>query len=205
MRFWIILLVLLAPQWGLAQSTSKDFVLGTYILNNGQNIRQQGQLKLRRYDKLLVQKPDGKTIKYTPDQVSSFWLNGHRYTTASNFIGKSIELKNAFVILLDSGQVMLMRFDYDIPSGMEKLGIPPISHIFLLGSGQQNRPTRVEHGIFLPTGQMFREAVRPYFSGRLDLIKLLDEEVITFNNLPEAIHSVNQNTPFTLPVRPTKN
>ncbi len=205
MRFWLVLLVLLVPQWGLTQAPSKNFVPGTYILSNGKGVRQQGQLTLRSYDKLLVQKPDGKIIKYSPDEVTSLWLNGQHYTTAGNFIGTRVELKKAFVILLDSGQVMLMRFNYDIPSGMEKLGMPPISHIFLLSSENQNRPTRVEHGIFLPTGQIFREAVRPYFSGRPDLTKLLDEEVITFNNLPEAIHAVNNNTPFILLETPTKN
>lgn len=205
MRFCLILGVLLAPQMVSAQSTSKDFVPGTYILNNGQSVRQQGQLKLKSHDKLLVQKPDGKNIKYTPDQVSSFWMNDHRYTTADNFIGKSTELKKAFVVLLDSGQVMLMRYDYYMPSGLEKLGMPPISHIFLLKSARQIQLTRVEHGMFLPTDQMFREAVRPYFSGRPDLVKLLDEKIITFNNLPAAIHAVNHNTLFVLYETPNTN
>lgn len=204
MRFMLIIGALIVPHLVVAQSAPKDFSAGTYILNDGHNTRQQSQLKLRGYNKLLVKAADGKVVKYTPAQISAFWLNGQQYITVGHFIGTDVELESAFVALVDSGRVMLTRFNYEAPKGIERLGLVPDTHVFLLKNAQDSRPTRVEHGIFLPGGKVFIAAVRPYIASRPDLVKLLDENIITFNNLPAAIHALNTNTPFTPPEAPVK-
>ncbi|MGI4834664.1 MAG: hypothetical protein ACRYFK_14510 [Janthinobacterium lividum] len=141
---------------------------------------------------------DGKTAKLTPEQVTSFRISDHKYVTASGFHvmggigGADIDL--VFVEQLDSGQVVLMRYEYSV-------GAPMASGSASLSTYVLSTPTipgvaAAQAGAYSNGGKKFREVVRPYFNGRPDLQKQVEEKRITAENLPEAVHAFNTNLPF---------
>jgi hypothetical protein len=208
MHFYLLLALLLLPEAVSAQ-LFKGFEIGSYILNDNRKVRQQGNLKLQSNSKLLAKNAAGETIKLTPEQVYSVWLGSKHYVTIGGFNVKSglggTDVDMAFVEQLDSGRVILMRYDYNIatpgamgPGGMSYGGGFSTS-AYLLDGLYAGSVTVAQGGTYSNGGKQFREAVRPYLASRSDLVKLLDEKRITTANLPEAIHALNHNLPFNPP------
>jgi hypothetical protein len=207
MRVLLFNLILLTPLCVKAQ-LFKGFTDGSYILNDSRQVRQQGQLKLQSSQKLLVKASDGKTIKLMPEQVYSFWLGNQHYVTAGGFNVKAglggAEVDLAFVEQLDSGKVILMRYEYSgapmatgANGGMSYDGRSS-SSAYLLDGLYAGSITVAQSGTYSSGGKQFREAVRPYLASRPDLVKLLDDKQITEHNLQAAIHALNHNLPLNL-------
>jgi hypothetical protein len=209
MRFYLLLAVLLLPEITLAQ-LFKGFETGSYILNDSRQVRQKGQLKLQSSQRLLVKDTDGKTIKLTPEQIYSFYQGNRHYVTIGGFHVKGglggAEIDLAFVEQLDSGKVVLMRYDYSIgapmtmgASGGMSYGGSSSNSAYLLDGLYAGSITVAQSGTYSSSSKQFREAVRPYLASRPDLVKLLDDKQITTSNLQAAIHALNHNLPFNSP------
>ncbi len=210
MRFPLLILFvgLLFPQLVLAQIFSQ-FESGSYVLKSNQNQRHNCELKLRGNSVLMVKDSTvGKNLKLTPNEVSSFRIGQHKFIVAQNFdvpasIASGFE-DQAFVELLDSGQVILMRYEFTSGSavmmgagGTMSPGGSTSSELYLLrwATGHEISPipaNQVTHG-----GPKFREALLPFFSTRPDLAKLLKEKRIILDDLPGVIHALNTNQEFT--------
>jgi hypothetical protein len=210
MHFYLLLAFLILPEVVLAQ-LFKGFETGSYILNDNSKVRQKGDLKLQSSTKLVVRTATQETIKLTPEQVYSVWLGSKHYVTIGGFNVKSglggTDVDMAFVEQLDSGRVILMRYDYSVgvagsggPGGMSYGGSSSAS-AYLLDGLYAGSVTVAQSGTYSNGGKQFREAVRPYLASRSDLVKLLDDKRITTANLPEAIHALNHNLPFNPPPR----
>jgi len=207
MRFLLLTFGLLLPQLGWAQLFGGGFADGSYILSDSRLIRLQGQLKLQSSSKLVVKNEAGKNLAFTPYEVCSFRIGSQKYVTAGGFhviggIG-GVDIDRAFVQQLDSGVVVLLRYDYSVGTptmnawgGMSGGGGWGLSTFLLSGSSIPG-VTAAQASPYSSSGKKFREAVRPYFAGRPDLQKLLDTKRINANNLAAAVHAFNTNSPFT--------
>jgi hypothetical protein len=209
MNVYLLLAFLLLPEVVLAQ-LFKSFESGSYILNDSRKVRQQGNLKLQSSSKLLVKNAAGETIKLTPEQVYSFWQGSKHYVTIGGFHVKGglggADVEMAFVEQLDSGRVILMRYDYNVgapmtmgPTGGMSYGGSSSNSAYLLDGLYAGSVTVAQSGTYSNGGKQFREAVRPYLASRPDLVELLDNKRISTSNLQEAIHALNHNLPFNPP------
>lgn len=211
MRIFQLAIIVLSPGLGWAQMRGNRFENGSYVLNDSRNLRQQGQLKLQSGSKLLVKTADGKTIKLKPEQIHSFRISNRKYVTASNFHVKGglggTDADNVFVEQLDSGQVVLLTYEYSIGAGAPMMGAGGgMSYggsselsTYLLSRPGESRVTAAQGSFYTGGGKQFREAVRPYLSSRPDLVKLLDEKRISSDNLEAVIQALNHNQPFSPP------
>ena len=127
MRFssFLLLVGLLVPQTLLAQFNS--FESGSYVLYTSPAVLHQSSLKLRGNDQLIAKDEKGKKLNLTPQQVRSFRIGSQKYTTAGDFevnpgsiFGNVVE--RVFVEQLDSGKVLLLRYEYSTGGGAPMMG-----------------------------------------------------------------------------------
>ncbi|GAB3651568.1 hypothetical protein GCM10027594_26630 [Hymenobacter agri] len=185
------------------------FENGSYVLNESRNTRQQGQLKLQSSQKLLVKAANGKTIKLTPEQVASFRIDTRKYVTVGNFHvrgGLNADIAKGFAEQLDSGRVVLLNYTYSDggapimgAGGMNYGGGNYESHAYLLNWPGESEVIPVQGSFYTGGGKQFREAVRPFLFSRPDLEKLLDDKLISSDDLPTVIHALNNNLPYRAP------
>ncbi|SMB97915.1 hypothetical protein SAMN00120144_2274 [Hymenobacter roseosalivarius DSM 11622] len=198
MRLFLLLLAnLLLSKIALAQF-SKKFEVGSYVLIENRNERQYGQLKLRSEKKLRVKSPEGNAFRLKPNQVHNFRIGSRHYIVAKDFHlsenSHSIDVKAAFVERLDSGQIVLMRYDHFINTGANWLFLYRYPIAVYLLSDPSSSAFNLVYNYF--NKSLFREQVRPFLTMSPDLIQMLDKGKITFYNLPSAIHALNNNSPF---------
>jgi hypothetical protein len=204
MRLFFLLTGLLLPQVLLAQFNS--FEPGSYVLTNRPNIRHECKLKLRSNEQLVVKDANGKNQKLTAYEVLSFRLGERKYTTAGGFqvsagIGSDI-VSRAFVEQLDSGQVVLLSYEYSTAGapvmgagGTMMYGMGGSTRtLYLLRRGYSLSP--IPANSLSGGGKKFREALLPYMNARPDLAKLIDEKLVTADDLPAIIHALNTGQPF---------
>lgn len=212
MRLFLFFLLLLGsvPHLSRAQLFGKGFETGSYVLREGPAGRQPGQLNLRNGTKLLLKTAAGKTRKLTPEQVQCFRIGPRAYVTAGDFRLGGAYVERAFVEQLDSGQVVLLRYEYSVGAPMAmgagggmSYGGSSNARALLLATPGEARVTPVQGGYYSGGGKAFREAVRPYLSTRPDLVQLLEQKRITDDNLPAVIHALNHHLPFD-PAAPTQ-
>lgn len=212
MRFLFLTVGLLLAQGSQAQTMGfKKFEEGSYVLADNRAVRHPGQLKLLSGSKVVIKTPDGTTLKLKPEQLYSFRIGQREYTTASDFRvqgGFGMNVEEAFVERLDSGQVLLMRYDYTVgtPMMMGPGGTMTGSGVSSMKAYLLRRPTDEAYVSVQPAfytfagGNRFRDAVRPFLAGHADLLKLLDEKRITMDNLPAVIRALNAGKPYQLPL-----
>jgi hypothetical protein len=207
MRLVVLALGLLVPQLSWAQRLSGGFIAGSYVLASSRLERMQGQIKLKSGSELIVKNEGGPNLTFTPYEVCSFRIGAQKYVTVDNFhvmAGVSkVEVDRAFVQQLDSGALVLTRYDFGVNSpatmnasgGMSGGGGWALS-AFLLSGGTTPGITAAQTSPYSSGGKRFREAVRPYFAGRPDLQRMLDTKRINAHNLAAAVHAFNTNSPF---------
>ncbi|UYZ59466.1 hypothetical protein [Hymenobacter latericus] len=204
MRLFCFALALLLPQLLWAQSTS--FKSGSYILNQEQTVRHNGELKLRDGNTLVVKNAQGKTLKLTPDEVQSFSIGRRKYIVAKGFLVNmgSSYVDKAFVEQVDSGMVVLLNYTYTVGSA---------GHMTagggMVGGGASSKPEYLIRWAKDSTltalttsswngGAYFREMLRPFLVSRPDLVRLVDEKIATPETLIPVIRSLNRNLPCPL-------
>jgi hypothetical protein len=214
------------PQAGWAQF-SRKFQAGAYELATAPAGHQEGQLSLRNHDKLVVKTPQGRKLRLKPAQVRSFRIGARRYlafTTVYPYHSQPAHNDDepAFVEQLDSGRVMLLRYDQVGNTGIDWLFLYRYHDQYYFLTNRQsftdtqryNRATRppmvlsgyadstvtmlpVGHRPAEPTG--FRKSVLPFLAARPDLARMLETGQLTLQNLPAAIHALNYNLPYLPP------
>lgn len=205
MRQLFLLAFLLLPHLLLAQfGDLNDFKPGSYILQAKPTARLAGMLKLRGNDQLVVQGFRTKNLKLAPADVLTFRLGDRKYVTASDFEVNQglihLSVDRAFVEQLDSGQVVLLRYDYTVgggpmmgAGGMMYGGTSASRSLYLLR----------KDGALLPIpansfngGQKFRDALLPHLIARPDLTKMVVDKRVTSEDMPDIIHALNTGKTF---------
>ncbi|MCR5889154.1 hypothetical protein LRS06_15560 [Hymenobacter sp. J193] len=205
MRLIYLIAFLLLPQYLLAQF--KSFEPGSYTPANSRAVRLQGQLKLRNGELLIVKGADGKKLQLTPYDVSSFQIGEKHYTTASGFeVGSGLMsdfVGKAFVQIIDSGQVMLLRYEYTTANGphvgaggVMTGGGTNTQELYLLRWTNDYKVYPISANWLSGGGQKFRQAILPHLSKRPDLAKLVEEKKITLSELPNLVRAINTGQPY---------
>ncbi|MBG8555670.1 hypothetical protein [Hymenobacter guriensis] len=205
MRLSFLVAFLLLPQFILAQFNS--FKPGSYVLAGNPQIQHKGLLKLKDAKLLVVRHDQGETTKLTPKDVSSFQIGTKRYLKASGFEENKAFTEDAadevFVELLDSGQVLLMRYEYAVNSaprmganGAMAGGGKAIYETYLLKWSNGSAVSAVPAGNMTGGGRKFREMILPYLSSRPDLVKLVEDKQAILLDLKRLIHALNTGKPY---------
>lgn len=193
MRFLLLTLAFLLSHNSWAQLFGPSFEPGSYVLADSHTVRHEGLLRLPGGPRLTVKSTDGKTIKLKPEQVLSFRIGNLTYKTVRNFHVKSglggTDVEYGFVEQLDSGQVLLMRYDYIVGTGMNG-GTSSVS-AYLVSRPSDSFPVSMQG-----TKQRFIELIKPFLADRPDLMKLLEDKSFTYNDLPLIVRSINSGKPL---------
>ncbi|AII53155.1 hypothetical protein [Hymenobacter sp. APR13] len=210
---YILVLALLLPQILLAQFN--PFKPGSYILAGAGAVRQSAKLKLRSSELLIAKHADNSTRQLTPTAVASFRIEQKRFVTATNFevpIGFGKTVDEAFVELLDSGQMVLMRYEYTVGApmmmgagGTMSGGGSSTYDVYLLRWANETAITPVTANRLTGGGRKFRDALLPHLRMRDDLAKLVEDGSVTVDGLPALIRALNTGqayAPITTPAIP---
>jgi hypothetical protein len=205
--FFLALLGLAVPQIVRAQFNS--FEPGSYVLQNSPTVWRQSLLKLRGNDQLIAKDEKGKKLTLTPQQVRSFRLGSQKYTTAGNFevnpgsaFGGMVE--RAFVELIDSGKVSLLRYEYTTGNGAPMMGAngamtggySSTKTLYLLRLAGRSNDYPIPANGLTGAGRKFRDALLPHLAGRPDLIKLLEDQRILAEDMPLVVRALNTGQPM---------
>lgn len=174
-----------------------QFAAGSYVLVAEAPIRHPAMLKLQGSKALVVRAPDKSKHTLTPQEVAGFKVGRRTYTTAASFalpftnelVGKS------FVEQLDSGQVVLLRYEYTTSIYSTAGGSPNGSSyehwLYLLYTPHNQAIVVLPPNAVGYAGNKFREAIAPFLENRLDL-----GAIVTIDNLPAIIHALNTDEPY---------
>jgi hypothetical protein len=179
-------------------------VVGSYVLRASPQVRQQGGLYLRNSEQLVVSDLAGKKTSFSPQQVSSFQIDKQRFVTTGGFqlpssgVNKTY-VTNAFAAQLDSGQVMLLRYQ-TLPSTAATRGNIGYDNaagqqVYLLRFANTSDLTPVLTS-WSKKSTLFQAAMRPYLASRPDLAQLLEAKQLAPKQLPLIIHLLNNNLPY---------
>lgn len=191
-----LLVVLACPLLAQAQFTNR-YEAGSYVLAADSLTSRVGQLRLKNQRKLLVMNAKGTRRRLTPAQISSFRIGTHRYAVVRDFLvqqgSRTVVVKAAFAERLASGQVTLFRYTHLWNSGAGWLYLYryPISFYLV---DNPTEPLLAIYNYF--DYAKFQQQARAVLAQRPDLLRLLDEHRITYENFPAAIHSLNNQLPF---------
>ncbi|WP_151089191.1 hypothetical protein [Hymenobacter baengnokdamensis] len=208
MRLFYLIICLLLPQFAFAQIFGFiPFESGSYVAASSPTTRVEAGLKLRNGELLIAKDGKGKKSEFSPQQIISFRVGDRKYTTATGFetrngLFSASTTRVKFVELLDSGQVILMRYTYYASNGSGPYGGGGTQvEEYLLRRSIQSAITPIEAN-WLGGGKHFMETLLPYLSARPDLIKALVAKEIVVDDLAPLIHALNTNQPFVRP-KPT--
>ncbi|WP_375419349.1 hypothetical protein [uncultured Hymenobacter sp.] len=202
MRLIFIVIGWLLPQVLLAQFNS--FEPGSYVLHNSPTVRHQSSLKFQGGDEFMVKDANGNRRKLTVSEVSSFRIGPQKYIAVGRFaVGSGLRnsyVERAFVAQVDSGRVGLLFYEYDVYAGLTSFGASDkqIKHLYLLQKEFRMFPIP-NHGSL--DNKTFRAALSPHLQERPDMIKLLEEKRMCFNDMPLVVRALNTGQP--MPTLPT--
>ena len=199
LRLFLLATTLALPRQGQAQFDS-HYGPGTYTLAGDSSQHLVGQLHLKTQQKLLVTTPAGRRLQLKPDQVSSFRIGPHTYTVLRDFVvvqgSQMREVRAAFAEQLSSGRVTLWRYTHRWNTGSDWLFLYhyPLSFYLVAGTGP-HLVAICDRG----SPEAFRQQVRPLLQQRPDLLHLLEEGRLTYDNLPATIRALNAGEVFDPP------
>ncbi len=176
-----------------------DMEVGSYVLADNRLISYPAKIKL--FAKELVAKDgQGKTVRYSPDEVYSIRIGSRRYTTAQGFrtkvgFGSRVQQEKVFVELLDSGAISIMRYAYTVGAP----GMASSLTAYLLQEASQDTAVTIPVSAYTGKGKRFRDLLTPYLAKRSDLLTLLNDGAVGLDELPALIHALNVNQPFVRP------
>ncbi|TGE23664.1 hypothetical protein E5K00_00175 [Hymenobacter aquaticus] len=200
MRFFLLLALLLFSHLVRAQFNS--FEPGSYVLSGDPTVYTGVKLKLRGATELVAKNAAGQTAQFSPSDVSSFRLGQQKYVSVSSFeyslwLGGDLSDK-AFVQVLDSGDVMLMRCEESMNRPMTMgAGSGTVRYgVFLLRRANERPVTHISGNRLTGGGSKFRDAILPYLTQRPDLRKLVEEKTVTLDNIIGIVHALNTGQPY---------
>jgi hypothetical protein len=192
-------LLLFALTLGISHGATAqfDFQSGSFRLKSSPEIQREGFLREGSGNLVVKQTMKGPTVKYPWEEVLSYRLGMSRYIRMSGFLIKSPSgwgeqiADNAFVQLLDSGTVSLMRYEN---KSMGNQLQPPA--IYLLKRTSEKDATAIPYRVLDGAGKPFWEALAPYVTERPDLVSVLNSKKVTVFSLQAFIHAFNTRQPF---------
>lgn len=204
MRFSLLLASLLVSQLASAQYNFRSFKAGSYTLTTSPEVRQRAKLKLNSNTELIAEDATGYTTGFTPAQIFSFQIGPRKYVTAGGFVvkggldGKMVP--QAFVELLDSGQVLAMRYKYwlSLPGPIPNSGT--METVYLLRRVNSSTTTCISGNRLSGGGPKFRESILPFLTERPDLAELVEKRKVALDHLSGIVRALNTGQPYTLAV-----
>ncbi|MCI1186854.1 hypothetical protein MON38_05440 [Hymenobacter sp. DH14] len=194
------LALLLGPLLASAQSG-----LGTYILVDNRTVVYKGDLDVS--GRGLVARPEnGKKQVWQASEVYWARIGNRRYLPVGGFqVNPSprSRVEHGLAQVLDSGRVLLLRYDYDVGGGFSgmpgtNMVVNPTStrSIYLLQVPAEDDALAIPMNLLSGKGPEFRQMLAPYFASRPDLIQQLESGVVARRNLPAFVHAFNTGQPF---------
>ncbi|RZL14820.1 MAG: hypothetical protein EOO62_04470 [Hymenobacter sp.] len=176
----------------------RQYAAGFYVPTSDSTRQLTGLLCLKTQQKLLVITPEGRKLHLTPAQVSRFRVGSHSYSVVRDVLvaqgSHILDVRAAFAERLDSGRINLWRYTHLWNSGSDWLFLYRYPLSFYLAAATGTRLVAIhDQG----RSDAFQQQVRPLLQHRPDLVRLLDENRLTYANLPAAIRAYNTGAPFT--------
>ncbi|OUJ73986.1 hypothetical protein [Hymenobacter crusticola] len=202
-KFLLACLTLLLPQLLQAQNLFESFKPGTYYLADSRRVHYEGQLKVHS-NELVVKDNQGKVTRFKPEEVYYIKLADRtRFLPSAGFLLSGKQINSSLVEVLDSGSVMLMRYEHvttmapmmGASGNMVSYGGRSAQSVYLLQLADASEPTALPSA-GMASSKKFREALAPYVGARPDLVQLLADKRISTNNLADFIHALNTGQPF---------
>ncbi|WBA43722.1 hypothetical protein [Hymenobacter canadensis] len=205
MRLFLLIISLLIPQALMAQFNS--FEAGSYRLAADKTVHHEARIKLRGSSTLIVKDAKGGTSKYTPANVLSFQLGARKFISVRDFdveMGLASQtIDEAFVQLLDSGALVLMRYEFTVggpmmvgAGGSMSGGGSSTYEVYLLRWNNELSIAHIPANRLTGGGPKFRDALVPYLRQRPDLSKLVENKQVTIDNLPAIVRAFNSGQPY---------
>lgn len=199
---------ILAPLCALAQSSADagDY----YILKENPGVKITTGFSYLGSGALLATGRNGKKYTLKAQYVTSVRWKQRSFLTVSSFEVKNVLSKAivnyGFAEVLDTGRVMLLRYDYVasapmiLPTGFGMFvgGYTDSRYVYFLrdSTGTVAMPAFAHHA------REQRAALQPYVASRPDLLAALESKQFNENSLPAIIRSLNSGQPFTPPEPP---
>lgn len=182
---------------------------GPGILEFNDGTKSEGTLAYHAGERpyLNVTTSEGRRM-YSPYQIRSFTLNNHHFITADGFdivangdfggrltlsTKKHMLIRRDFVEVLESGDLeLLVHYAFFVEQYTSngpynyvqtKYNVPFRKFSYLLRQRGQRTPFAVI-GTNKEDNGSLRDALLPHFSGRPDLLQKLEQNLITYENLP---------------------
>jgi hypothetical protein len=206
--FTLLLASVLVPLCAQAQATAEpgDY----YILKENPGVKVTTWFSYLGSGALLATSRNGKKYTLKAQHVTSVHWKQRSFLTVSSFEIRNVLNKATvdygFAEVLDTGRVMLLRYDYvaSVPmilptgAGLFVGGYSDSRYIYFLrdSTGTVAMPAFAHHS------REQRAALQPYVASRPDLVAALESKQFNENSLPAIIRSLNSGQPFTPPAPP---
>lgn len=206
MRLFYILIFLLLAQVSQAQSAFRkvDF----YTLTTDPTIRHYASLKLHGTRELVIRETGSDKLKLTPREVAAFRIGTRSFLTVENseldsgYSDDRVSL--AFAEVLDSGKVSLLRYEGSQNVIMPTLSLGVLSprvgsvktQLYMLRDALTENNSTIPADGLMGGGPRFRSALLPFLTNRADLLKLLTENRLNIEDLPDVVRAINSGNSF---------
>jgi len=181
---------------------AQGFQPGSCIFGNDGRTKHTGMIRFHS-NYLDFKNEKGEVIKLLPEDVYRFQIGNNKFTTAEGFVVPTAiaekTMKLTFVQLLDSGQVLLMRYDEEgrnAPIMGAGGSMMSYGRNYTLSTYLLQMPNEAEATSLPKNSKEFRKALAAYVTTREDLAKLLSDKRISQRNLQAFIHALNTGQPF---------
>lgn len=188
MKLLVLTLLSLVPFCSKAQTLTKGFESGYYILADEPTVRHTGQMRIEPFGPSLRVKQEGKVMNqvFKPAQLLACGTEKVKYVIAKDFLSGRAHIDADFAQQLDSGQIVLLNHSRVSGAGG---GIS----IFLV-----RRPSETAVTVLDAFKNQYRQQILPFIASRPDLVQLVQEKKFTYDNLYALIHAFNTGQPYAL-------
>lgn len=182
-------------------------VWGSLDLEDGRTVEGMIAYHIGERPYLQVRSHEAEEVIYSPHQVRSFLVDGHRFVTAGDFSVKieqiaalRLEVQLDFAELLEDGNVeLLLHHGFVLYYRTDVSGISPYTTLRKNSYLLRKRGEQVPFSVLNVQGNSdkeLRSILEPYFVSRPDLLQKLKDKTITYTNLPACIHAYNTGQPM---------
>ena len=188
MKLVVLTLLSLIPLCGKAQTLTKGFENGYYILADEPTVRHTGKMRIEPFGPSLRVQKEGKLMNqvFKPAQLVACGTDQVKYVIAKDFLSGRARIDADFAQQLDSGQVVLLHHSRASAAGG---GVS----IFLV-----HRSTETAVTVLDAFRNQYREQILPFITSRPDLVQLVQEKKFKYDDLYALIHAFNTGQPCSL-------
>ena len=163
MKLLVLTLISLFPLCSKAQTLTRGFENGYYILADEPTVRHTGQMRIEPFGPSLRVQKEGKLMnqKFKPEQLLACGTAQVKYVTAKDFLSGRAHIDADFAQQLDSGQVVLLNH-FRVSGGGGGISL------FLVRRSSETAVTVLD-----AYKNQYREQVLPFIGSRPDLVQLM--------------------------------